>query len=43
MINEKKDSLMPPIFLIMPSREVLHRMIVKACEFNTLKDMNAQI
>ncbi|CDW87752.1 UNKNOWN [Stylonychia lemnae] len=41
--DTRKGSDMPPIFLSMPSREVLHKLVIKATEFKTIDDLNNTI
>ena len=41
--NASHKGLMPPIFMSMPRRDVLHKLIVKASEFETLKDLEEKL
>ena len=34
-----KKRVNPPMFISMPSRETMHRMVIKSCEFENVKDM----
>ena len=38
--EEGKGMEAPPMFMMMPSREVLHRLIIRACEFKKAGDID---
>eukprot|EP00347_Sterkiella_histriomuscorum_P006128 403353959 len=41
--ESRKISEMPPMFLSMPSREVLHKLIIKASQFKNIEDLRKEL